>query len=279
MKLKWLALFGAMVTAVSAVSLSGCSGCASKDANPASNSSQVESTLESEGPKLDKNIAMETEIQSLTDGNITLHYPVLTKMDFRAKQESLNEILLRDAKACMANRIPSGSSGIMDVTEGYHTQQYLSFVSIGSFISQSSTEPQMAFYVTNLDLQSGERFVTPIREHARQLAKTIHSGQGYTVLTPSDDLRKQQENYLKSLSEEDLTALLSTCDYFDSDTTAPQCFSYPLGENHYAIYLPVPSNLTGYAMVQIRLGEPDPIADLVSSTVAEPLPAASSSAP
>lgn len=259
MKLKWLALFGALLATVStaSLSLSGCSGCASKDTLSGVSSSQVSSVPEDDGPKLDKNIAMETETESLSNGNITLNYPVLVKMDHRAKQQSLNDVLLHDAKAAMATRIPAGSSGIMDVTEGYHTREYLSFVSIGSFITPSSTSPTMSFYVSNLNLQTGKRFVTPIREHAQELAKTIRSGDGYTVLTPSDDLRKQQENYLKSLSEETLTSLLSACDYTDNENdTAPQCFSYPLGENHYAIYLPVPSNLTGYAMIQIRLGEP-----------------------
>lgn len=269
MKIKWIALLGAMVVAASVMLLNGCSGCASKDTISEVSSSQVvESGVPSAstGDGLDKNIAMETQIESLTNGNITLHYPVLTKMDFRAKQESLNEILLRDAQTCMANRVLADSSGIMDVTEGYHTKQYLSFVSTGSFTSQTSTDPQMVFYVTNLDLQSGKRFQTPIRENAQALAKIIRSGQGYSVLTPSDELRQQQENYLQGMSEEALTALLSSCDYTDTDS-APKCFSYPLGEDNYAIYVPAPSSLTGYAMVQIRMQQAT--ASSVGSTVSE----------
>lgn len=261
MKLKWAAILGAMVLSIStvSVSLSGCSGCASRDANSSMDSSLSQTASGSSEPisfgdGLDRNVAMETQIQSLTNGGITIHYPVLEKMDFRAKQETLNAILLHDAQMCMANRVPSssGGTGIMDVTEGYHTKQYLSFVSTGSFTTPTSTDPQMVFYVTNLDLQTGERFVTPIRENAAALAKIIRSGEGYSVLTPSDELRKQQENYLMGLSESDLTALLSGCDYTDTDAV-PKSFSYPLGEDNYAIYLPVPSNLTGYAMVQLRI--------------------------
>ncbi|MCI9575376.1 MAG: hypothetical protein HFJ84_01635 [Clostridiales bacterium] len=271
MKKKGIAIFCAMLVAATVLSFAGCSKSEDNASSVASVESQLESATESsevaEDDGLDKNEQMETKIESLVNGAVTINYPVLSKMDVAEKQEKVNALLLQDAKTCMANHFPSGntSAGIMDVTEGYHSKEYLSFVSIGSFVSEGEKDPKMVFYVTNLNLQTGERFQTPVRENAAVLAKTIHSGEGYSVLTPSDDLREQQKAYLMGLSEADLIALLSGCDYTAEDSK-PKCFSYPLGEGNYAIYLPVSSSLTGYATVQVRMDAPAASPSSVAST-------------
>ena len=271
MKKKGIAVFCAMLAASATLIFAGCKSSEENASSAASVESQLESVVESsavtEDDGLDKNQQMETKIEALVNGSVTINYPVLSKMDVAEKQEKVNALLLQDAKTCMANHFPSGntSAGIMDVMEGYQSKEYLSFVSIGSFVSEGKKDPQMVFYVTNLNLQTGERFQTPVRENAAALAKTIRSGEGYSVLTPSDDLREQQKAYLMGLSEADLTALLSGCDYTAEDSN-PKCFSYPLGEGNYAIYLPVSSSLTGYATVQVRIDTPEASSSSVVST-------------
>ena len=259
MKRRWMGGCAA-IALLALLSLAACRG--SEDTASSSQElesqpeSAVESTVSDPDDGLDKNEQMETQIKSLVKGAVTINYPQLTGMDVSQKQEALNALLLEDANTCLANAFPAGdsSAGIIDVTEGYRSREYLSFVSTGSFVREGSAEPRMVFYVTNLNVQTGERFQTPIRAHAAELAARIRSGEGYRVLTPSDALREQQTAYLQGLSEEKLTALLSSCDYTEEDQT-PQCFSYPLGEDNYAIYLPVPSSLTGYATVQVRMTE------------------------
>ena len=122
---------------------------------------------------------------------------------------------------------------------------------MGTLVSESSPYPRVVYYVTNLDLQTGKRAETPVRGQAQALAETIRSGEGYGILTTSQETMQAQKAYLTGLSQEEIAATLAQCN-FTEEGDSPLCFSYPLGQDNFAIYYPVPHSMGDYAIIQIR---------------------------
>ncbi len=235
-----------------AIGIASCSQTVTEGGGPAS--SGAESAVLGEEDWMDDNANLTVSPEILTVGQITLHYPVLSHMDVPEKQEALNAVLLQDAQAFLEQNFAGsdgGFSGVLDFSQVYRTRQYLSFICMGTLVSESSPYPRVVYYVTNLDLQTGKRAETPVRGQAQALAETIRSGEGYGILTTSQETMQAQKAYLTGLSQEEIAATLAQCN-FTEEGDSPLCFSYPLGQDNFAIYYPVPHSMGDYAIIQIR---------------------------
>ncbi len=195
--------------------------------------------------------------EQLEHGDVTQTYPVLTLED-PAAQAAANEVILRDAETFAAQYLqdkdgePLEQAGALESTVIPH-QDTVSIVTTGAVTQEDGAATLV--YTTNLSLATGERVSTGVRENAQAAAALIRSGKAVVLTADQYDVDEAEE-YLQGLKESKLTALLSGCDYTDSDDQ-PTCFSYFMDEDtdDIGVYLPMAKGKDGYALLLLHAAD------------------------
>lgn len=258
MKKSVLFLCGALLLA--SVALTACGGnSVPEGTEPDEESRQtvtvsiIETEVESTVSETVSSSPVDTENKTVEEGNIVVEYPQVRDLDGGKVQKQINRLVESDAKACLdADLQKSDGTGVVENTVICH-DNVMSIVCTGNITSPKG-EQKTVVYTTNVDLTTGERVSTGVRENAAAIAKRIAAGK-LTVLEADDELRESQSAYLQKLGEKKLTALLKKCDFTEKDKK-PQCFSYYMAEDsdEIGIYLPVAEKLGSYAIL-LETGE------------------------
>lgn len=199
--------------------------------------------------------AVETTNQTKKQGKVTLEYPKLTGLSDSSATDRANQLLLKDAEAfAKANLVDQngndlGGKGTMEHMVIQH-QGTVSVVCTGTVTLDQ--KKQLMVYTTNLDLHTGKRISTGVREHADLIAQSIVDGK--TVVLESDSSKKKEiKSYVQDLGVKKLTALLQSCDFTDTDQN-PSSYSYYMDAetDDIGIYLPVSKDLGDYAILLVE---------------------------
>ena len=193
---------------------------------------------------------MGTQTQTLEKGNIVVEYPQVRDLG-GAVQNQINQLVAADAQAYLDDKLDEEEgTGVVEnsvIVRG----DVMSVVCTG-YITDSDGGQQMVVYTTNVDLKTGSRISTGVRENAAGIAQEILDGQ-LIVMESNSERKAEIEAYLEDLDEDELIELLEKCDFTDEDSE-PECFSYYMAEDsdEIGIYLPVPEELGSYAILLYR---------------------------
>lgn len=238
---------GAVLTA--AVTLVGCG--ASQQAPVSSAVVEVSSIAPESTPSEETaSIAAETVNRSLEQGGVTLEYPQLTDMRDNAAETAANDLIRQDANACLRNNANEGETGAIGQTVIHHGS--VASVVFTGMVKTEGGEKRRVVSTTNIDLETGSRFSTGVRENAEVLAEAIFKGE-YTVLHAEKTVQKSVKKAIRKLGTDGLHKLLKQCDYTEKDDT-PKCFSYQMDSDagDIGIYLPVSSDLGDDALLMVK---------------------------
>lgn len=248
-------LFLCSTLLMAALALTACGGNTEPESSePAEESRQTvtvsklepASTAPEEEPV--SSAAVDTENKTVEEGNIVVEYPQVRDLDGEKIQKEINRLVEADAKACLDKDLKaSDGTGIVENAVIYHGN-IMSVVSTGTITNEKGEQKEVV-YTTNVDLTTGQRVSTGVRENGAAIAERILDGK--LVLMETDNKKKDEiEAYLQKLGKKKLTALLEKCDFTEKDAK-PKSFSYYMAEDsdEIGIYLPVSKKLGSYVIL------------------------------
>lgn len=200
---------------------------------------------------------------TVTDGKRTrgdnkewqITYPIFSglnnesKVNTRILEDTMRDDLLL-VSAEEGQPLPQGS---MDYKIIHQDDKVVSIAYTGSLTAEGSAHPSNLVFTVNVDVQTGERFDTGVRENAAALAGILVSGEGY-ALEGDFDLQKAIISYLKEQDLQLMSDLIAKADFDATDSDSiPPVFSAYLPDGKVLLYVPVPHALGDFAAITMAL--------------------------
>ncbi len=228
----------------------------------------------------EKHKPIESINRTAVHGSITVNYPQLMGLTDASVEDSANAHIKLDADNFAKKYLRDPSQyepGEMTDTIIHH-ENTISIVTTGTLVekaeevsevvsddndddSSSDDSKETAIpekektemvYTTNLSILTGKRISTGVREHAAAMAEMILNGNAM-ILETDKKLQNEITKYFRDMGQENLTALLKSCDFVTGEGY-PKCFSYYMDadSDDIGIYIPVGAELGDYAIVLVN---------------------------
>ena len=223
----------------------------------------------------EKHKPIESINKTAVHGSITVNYPQLMGLTDASVEDSANAHIKLDADNFAKKYLRDPSQyepGEMTDTIIHH-ENTISVVTTGTLVEKAEEvseitsdsdgdtdadettipekEKTKMIYTTNLSILTGKRISTGVREHAAAMAEMILDGNAM-ILETDKKLQNEITKYFRDMGQEDLTALLKSCDFVTGEGY-PKCFSYYMDaeSDDIGIYIPVGAELGDYAIVLV----------------------------
>lgn len=223
----------------------------------------------------EKHEPIESINRTAVHGSITVNYPQLMGLTDASVEDSANAHIKLDADNFAKKYLRDPSQyepGEMTDTIIHH-ENTISVVTTGTLVEKAEEvsevtsdsdgdtdadkttipekEKTKMVYTTNLSILTGKRISTGVREHAAAMAEMILDGNAM-ILETDKKLQNEITKYFRDMGQEDLTALLKSCDFVTGEGY-PKCFSYYMDaeSDDIGIYIPVGAELGDYAIVLV----------------------------
>jgi len=215
------------------------------ETDPTENLSQTHSEQQVEQEKQSFDAGYSITLHTYTDGHIRLKFPALSGLENTELEKECNRILkdsLLDRKQYYTTRDTLET----DAEVVTSTDSFISILTTGQIVPDSSATPYFFFQTLNIDLEKGNIVRLCDKFSANQLA--IDFTKQWVLSTPNGRTEEAAE-YLDSLSHKELAALFSKCDVASGEIYA-EGYSFVRDGQTY-VYLPINHVLGDYALCKI----------------------------
>lgn len=227
-------------------------GCANSNNPTSSVVSQTPARVDTpENAEINKNMTL-TET-SLTEGNITMKYPIVAEMDVLEKGNPVNTMIQQDILAIAKQY--DGSEGTFEYQVVYNDGKILSLRYAGTVTAKDAAYPTNVAFTTNINLETGERISSGAPEKAAEIAALLVSGEGYTV-EGDEELQTAVITALKAMDVKTLTDSIAAADF--APDKQPTVFSAYAGAQKVLVFLPIEHAIGDVACVTIDWAPPAP---------------------
>ena len=190
------------------------------------------------------------DLETYTSGNISIQYPVVSKMDDEAKQQKVNDLLKSNALSVIkANDINEAEDSLTVKCKVISVdRRRLTAVYTGDLTVSGAAYPLRLFYSNTLNLQQVQNMGLEDFADAYTMAGYVLSNDvTFSGISAQEEAAVLE--YRSTLDIDTLTAVFDSADFpLASEAEWPQSFSY---EKQGTIYfsMPVPHSLGDYVIV------------------------------
>ena len=210
---------------------------------------------ESETGVSESSANVSADIETFTDGTISIQYPVVSNLSDSGTQKAVNELLLANATA-ITRFIPPEDPVTINVTCKVISvdRSRLTAVYEGTQQVQGAAYPTNIFYTNTVDLKQVKSLGFNDYSDAYTMAGYVMSGD-VEFYQASPDLTAALLAHRAAMSVEQYTQLFDQADFplsSSQDASFPESFSYT-HEGVLYFSIPVPHALGDYAIVKFNI--------------------------